>query len=287
MLLLIFISSLFGLFGSDSVFEPTQFYSTPTSDIKMSYFQTIEDNSLDIPVVKKNAKKDFSISMNREHLKYFKSLSATDQQIFIKISSLGIFDNIKEKKNLSAQYSMLYKKDGAFNLETVIIVPVNYQKASHLIRDYKDYNNWLLKDVNIRRNGEKGKYFVDIDSLNYLKDEKLQWFDTRITLRTGFRGNYRLDLLIFDQTQQETIPSFTLKMREASKLAKEIEGTFKFITLPGTQYFVTYFTGRAELTWALYRFLPLALVRTQVLERATTMLENIQYKAETIEQKSK
>lgn len=284
MLLLILVGSLFGLFGEQNPFEDTVFYSTSISDITIDHFKTIEENSLDIPIFVKNGKKNFSISMNGEQLKYFKALSTNDKQILIKVTSLGLFKNIKEKKNLSQQYSMLYKKDGAFNLETVIIVPISYKEASDIITNYKNYNNWVLKDVNVRRNGEKGKYFVDINSLNYKKDEKLQWFDTRITLRTGFRGNYKLDLLIYDQTEKGSVPSFTLKMRESSKLAKEIEGTFRFIILPGTPYFITYFTGKAELAWALYRFLPLALVRSQVLERVSTILENIQYKAERTKQ---
>ncbi|MCX6113417.1 MAG: hypothetical protein NTY22_09115 [Proteobacteria bacterium] len=287
MVILIFIASLAAVFSSENRFEDTPFYLVPTNEIKLTQFNIIENNSLKFPVFKKEKKKEFSLSINNEQLDYYKSLSDQDKGIFLKLASLGLFQDIRDKKYMGEQYSYLYKKNGAFNLETIIIVPLTYKEAIPIITDYASYNDWVLKDVNVRRNGEKGKYFVDINSLNYRKQDSQQLFDTRITLRSGIKGDYMLDLLILDSTNEKPIPSFTLKMKEPSKLAKNVEGTFKFIILPGSPYFVVFFTGKSELSWTLYRFLPLALVRSQVMERVSTMLENIQYKAEQFKQQSK
>ena len=274
-------------FGSENRFEDTQFYTTPVDEIDLKQFQVIQDNRLNFPVFKKVGKEDFSISMNKEQMDYYRSLSDTDKDMLIKMASLGIFKDLENRKYLGEQYSYVYKKNRAFNLETIVIIPLTYKEGLPIITNYADYDNWVLKDVNVRRNGEKGKYFVDINSLNYTKQDDQQMFDARLTLRVGVTGNYRLGLLILDSTKETPVPSFTLKMKDPSKLAKNVEGTFKFIILPGAPYYIAYFTGRSELTWILYRFLPLALVRSQVLERVETLLENIQYKAERTKQQSK
>jgi len=287
MFILIFIASLTAGFASENRFEDTQFYTTPVDEIELKQFHVAQDDSLKFPVFKKEGKEDFSISMNKAQLDYYNSISDVDKNVFIKMASLGIFKDIENKKYLGDQYSYVYKKNKAFNLETVVIIPLTYKEGLPIITNYADYDNWVLKDVNVRRHGEKGKYFVDINSLNYIKQDDQQIFDARLTLRVGVTGNYRLGLLILDSTKEMPVPSFTLKMKEASKLAKDVEGTFKFVILPGSPYYVTYFTGKSELTWILYRFLPLSLVRTQVLERVSTILENIQYKAERTKQQSK
>ena len=287
MLVLIFTAFLTAGFSSENRFEDTQFYTTPVNEIELKQFQTIQDDNLKFPVFKKTEKNEFSISMNKAQLNYYTSLSDTDKDVLIKLASLGIFKDMENKKYLGEQYSYVYKKNRAFNLETVVIIPLTYKEGLPIVTNYADYDNWVLKDVNIRRNGEKGKYFVDINSLNYIKQDDQQMFDARLTLRVGVSGNYRLGLQILDSTKETPVPSFTLKMKEPSKLAKDVEGTFKFIILPGAPYYVTYFTGRSELTWILYRFLPLSLVRSQVMERVTTILENIQYKAERTKQQSK
>ena len=286
MFVLIFIASLTAGFSSENRFEDTQFYTTPVNEIELKQFQVIQDDSLKFPIFKKEKKTEFSISMNKAQLDYYKSLCDTDRSVFIKLASLGIFKDMDDKKYLGEQYSYVYKKNRAFNLETVVIVPLTYREGLPIITDYANYNEWVLRDINTRRNGEKGKYFVDVNSLNYVKGDQ-PFFDTRLTLRVGVTGNYSLDLLILDATKETPVPSFTLKMREASKLAKDVEGTFKFMILPGIPYYVTYFTGKSELTWVLYRFLPLSLVRSQVMERVKTILENIQYKAERTKQQSK
>jgi hypothetical protein len=62
---------------------------------------------------------------------------------------------------LSEQYTLFYKKNGGFNICTIAIIPRTYKDALPVITDYASYNDWILKDINIRREGEKGKYFFE------------------------------------------------------------------------------------------------------------------------------
>jgi len=223
MALLIFIVSITAIFGSENQFENTLFYSTPVNEISLVLVKTIEDNNLKLPVLKKEKKMEFSISLKKEQLAYYNSLLDQDKRIFLKLASLGLFQDLKDKKYLGEQYSYIYKKNGSFNIETVVIVPITYKEAMPIIIDYKSYNDWVLKDINARRDGEKGKYFVDINSLNYFKLGEQGIFDTRVTLRIGVNGDYKLDLLILDSTDKRPVPSFTLKMKEPSKLTKRLK----------------------------------------------------------------
>jgi len=101
-------------------------------------------------------------------------------------------------------------------------------------------------------------------------------------MNTIFKGRYKLDLMIDDQTEDKKSPNFTLRMRSPSKLAKDVRGTFYFVVLPGEPYFLIYFTGKTEVNWTIYNFLPIALVRSEVLERIYTLLENIEYRASSV-----
>jgi hypothetical protein len=286
-ILLMLIGSLSVVFGAENRFEDTPFYSVGVNDVDLGKARVTEDNSLKFPAFRKTGRKELTFSLNSEHLAYYNSLSELDRKILLKIISLGLFNGIDiNNKKYGEQYSYLYRKNRSFNLETIAILPMTYKDAYPIITDYASYNNWVLKDINVKRDGSKGKYFVDINSLNYIKRNDQALFDTRVTLRVGVKGNYRLDLLISDSTNESPVPYFMLKMKGSSSLTKSLDGTFRFLSLPGSPYVVTYFTGRSEVSWLLYRLLPVSLVRSQVTERITTMLENIQYKAENIKQKS-
>lgn len=271
-------------------FKNSPFYSDPLGEIELSELSIKADNPKKTPVFKKEGRKKYSLSFNSEQFKYYKSLSEEGKKILIKICSLGIYDlEVDDKIHGSyslEQYSLLYKKDSAFNLETIALIPMGYQTALPIIRDFKSYNDWVLKDINKRRDGEKGGYFLDINSLRYFKIKEQGYFATRITLNTFFSGTYRMNLVISDDTARADLPYFRLKMDKPSKLAKDVDGRFSFIVLPGFSYFVTYFTGRSQLNWTFYRLLPLRLVRSQVVDRIYTLLENIQYKAEKENQKT-
>jgi hypothetical protein len=276
-------------------FKASPFYSDPISKIKLSEFSVNADNTNNIPVFKKEGKKKYSLSLNTEQFKYYESLCEEEKKILIKISSLGIYntkiDDKLQASYLPEQYSLIYKKDSSFNLETIAIIPMTYEGALPIISDYNSYNDWVLKDINKRRDGEKGGYFLDINSLRYFKiknkDKNKEYFATVVSLNTFFSGRYNMNLLISDETDKRPVPSFRLKMEKPSKLAKEVEGVFSFIVLPGFPYFVTCFTGHSKLNWTFYRLLPLRLVKSQVVERIYTLLENIQYKAEREKQKIK
>jgi hypothetical protein len=292
LVVLLFLQNLFFnnfALAESERFKKSPFYSDPLEEIKLSEVNIKADNPNKTPVFKKEGIKKYSLSFDPEQLKYYESLSEEGKKILIKICSLGIY-NIKVDNQLRGsysleQYSLLYKKDSAFNLETIALIPMDYQTALPIIRDFKSYDDWVLKDINKRREGEKGGYFLDINSLRYFKIKEQGYFATTIALNTFFSGTYRMNLVISDETVNSDLPYFRLKMDKPSKLAKDVDGRFSFIILPGFPYFVTYFTGRSQLNWTFYRLLPLRLVRSQVVERIYTLLENIQYKAEKEKQK--
>ena len=290
LVIILFLQSFFVLTPAESErFKKTVFYSDPVQNIKLGEITVGENNKGKTPIFKKEGRKKYSLSLGPEQFKYYESLPEEGKKILIKICSLGIYDsnidpNLRGSYALE-QYSLLYKKDSSFNLETIALVPMNYQSALPIIQDYKSYNTWALKDINKRREGKRGGYFLDINSIRYFKILEQGYFSTIITLKTFFSGSYRMNLIITDGTLDKPVPSFRLKMKEPSKLAKDVDGTFSFIIMPGFPYFVTYFTGRSQLSWTFYRLLPLRLVRSQVVERIYTLLENIQYKAENEKQK--
>jgi hypothetical protein len=199
---------------------------------------------------------------------------------------LGLFKEIRNSNYLSEQYTFLYKKGGGFNIATIAIVPRAYEDALSVVTDYASYNDWVLKDINVRRGGEKGKYFFDVNSLKYSTEKEQKFLALDVTMTKISKGNFNLKLLIQDSTTVRPVPSFSLKMNEPSGLAKSVEGTFRFIILPGVPYFIVYFTGRAEVSWIYYKFLPLSLIQSQFVERISTMLENIQFKAESVKHRA-
>ncbi|MEI6080486.1 MAG: hypothetical protein WCQ53_07620 [bacterium] len=234
--MLAFIASLYS-----SPFENSPFYTTAVSDMDLRQFSVTEDNSLKIPAFFKEKKDKFCVSLNKEQLSYYNSLSEQDKKIFLKLASLGLFNDLSGQKSTTGPYSYIYKKDHAFYVETLTVIPLKYKDALPVMTDFKTYNEWVLRDINIKRDGEKGKYFVEINSLNYFEKNGKKFFDTRIDMRIGFKGNYKLDLNILDSTDAKPVPYFTLKMNEPSKLAKNVEGNFRFIILPGSPYYLTYF----------------------------------------------
>lgn len=184
---------------------------------------------------------------------------------------------------MSVQYTHLYKKNKAFYIETIAIIPASYKNALPVITDYSTYNDWALDDVNIKRNGAKGKYFFDISSLKYFTEKEKIFFELNIAMNKLSKEKFGLKLQILDSTNiSNAVPSFSLKMNDATKLSKNVEGVFSFVILEGVPYFVTFFTGKAELSWILYEFMPISLIREQFIERIYTILENIQYKTDSI-----
>jgi hypothetical protein len=257
-------------------FEETPFYSVPVDDIDLSQIKIDYEPKSGV-LFEKKAKKEFALSIGKDYRPYFDNVSDYNKKVVAKLASLGIMKDPMSFK--TTPYSLLYKKDHAYNLETFAVIPMRYKEALKVIKDFANYNNWVLKDVNVRRNGEKGKYFVDVLSLTYLPDKK--WYDTRVKMNSLFTGNYRLDLLVIDNLDDVKNPNFELRMREPSRLAKDVHGVFYFIVPTEDQpYCLLYFTGRSEVHWVIYKFLPLAVIQTQVMERIHTFLENIQFKVE-------
>jgi len=269
-------------YSFDDQIELTPFYSVAVYDVNLSQVQVTVDEGLKYPKFKKEGKSRFTLSLNKAHQDYYNKISEFDKKVFVKLVSLGLFKEIKNKNYLSEQYVFLYKQGGGFNIGTVAIIPRTYEDALPVVTDYASYNDWVLKDINIRRGGEKGKYFFDINSLKYSTENGQKFLVLDVTMTKLAKGNFSLKLLIQDSTATRPVPSFSLKMNEPSGLAKNVEGTFSFIILPDVPYFIIYFTGKAEVSWIYYKFLPLGLIRTQFGERIATMLENIQFKSESV-----
>ena len=263
-----------------SRFENTMFYSTPVQGIDLKNIEVEELKTTSTNVFKKISKKKAKVQLSKPYFNYYKNTTELNKKIIIKMASLGILDNLSLKINRGEPYSMLYKKDRSFNLETLAYVPVKYDLGLSVVKDFAKYNEWALRHINVKRNGSSGKYFIDINSLLFMSKNKS--FYTRVSMNTIFKGKYKMDLLIGDQTDDKISPTLTLKMKEPSKLAKAVEGIFYFIVVPGEPYFLIYFTGKTEVNWAIYNFLPESLVRGEVLERVYTLLENIEYRSTTI-----
>ncbi len=262
----------------------TPFYSIAVEDIDLAKLNITVDEKLKYPKFKKESKNKFSVLLNKAHFDYYNKLPDLDKKVFIKIVSLELFREIRNKNYLSEQYTLLYKRDEAFNIETVAIVPMTYEKALPVITDYNSYNDWILKDINIRREGEKGQYFFEVNSLRYFKEKEQQFLELKVSMTKFSKGSFTINLLIHDSTKAKPVPSVSLAMNGPSDLTKDLGGTLSFIALPGLPYFVTYFTGRAEVGWIYYKLIPLNLIQSQFVERICTVLENIQYKAELVKQ---
>jgi hypothetical protein len=258
-------------------FKDTPFYSVAVKDIDLSTFTVEQVESSGIGFEKKG-EKSFSLKVGKDYKTYYNNSSDYNKKMLIKLASLGVLKDPLAYR--TAPYSLVYKKDQSFNLETFAVIPMRYNDALPVIKDFGAYSSWVLRDINTKRNGEKGKYFVDILSLDYKKDKSL--FDTRVQMNLLFKGIYRMDLFVIDNLDDVKDPNFALKMGGSSPLTKSLKGTFYFIVPSETQNFcLVYFVGKSEVNWTLYTFLPLAVIQSQVVERIFTFLENIQFRTET------
>ena len=258
-------------------FSDTPFYSVAVNDIDLSTI-AIEQVQQDSISFEKKTDKDFSLKIGKDYKDYYNNSSEYNKKILAKLASLGVIKDPLGFK--TTPYSLVYKKDRSFHLETFAVIPLKYKEALPVIKDFGAYNNWVLKDINTKRNGEKGKYFVDILSLDYNSGKKI--FDTRVQMNLLFSGTYKMDLFILDNLDDVKDPNFALKMGGSSPLTKSLKGTFYFIVPSETQeYCIVYFVGKSEVNWTLYNFLPLAVIQSQVVERIFTFLENIQFRTET------
>ncbi|MBN1114122.1 MAG: hypothetical protein JXA66_02150 [Oligoflexia bacterium] len=210
---------------------------------------------------------------------YFNRLSDRDKKIFVKLAAT---DLLKDEVKLDEPPIIIYKKDGLFKIETYVHIPISFDKALPVFKGFEKYREWVLKGMNIRRTDSKGHYFVDINDMEYIPAKKR--FRTKVYLRVVFGGNYKLDLCVLDELDSSPVPVLTLQACRSSKLVKEMKGEYRSFVLPGASYFVVYFSGYARVHWALYNFLPMALVKSQVGERVETILENIQYKVEDVKE---
>lgn len=250
--------------------------------VDLSLIKIESNNGSKHPRFEKGKTSKSTLFLNKSQQEYYDKLPDVDKKIVFKLVSLGLFKEIQNKNYLGERYTLLYKKTGTFNIETIAVVPMTYERALPVITDFASYNDWVIKDINIKRDGDKGKYFFDINSLKYFSEKDKKFLELNVLMTKLAKGEFRIKLLIQDSTKLKPVPFFSLKMDGTSDLAKNVEGTFKFIILPDVPYFIIYFTGKAEVGWIYYKFLPMSLIQSQFIDRIYTMLENIQYKAESV-----
>ncbi len=285
----IFTSIIFSLscMANSSIYEDTMFYSKPVNEIELKNIQIEENKSNNSVVFEKTSRKKAKLRLPKHYYDYYNKTTEQNKKIFVKLASLNIFEKVASKKKIGEPYSLLFKEDRSFNLETIAYIPVDYKKAQTVIKDFVKYQEWVLRDINVRRNGQKGKYFIDIKSMRFVQPiKKGPYFRTNVSMNNILKGSYWLNLMIEDKSDNEKDPTLTLRMDKPSKLAKEVVGTFYFIVLPNETNFIIYFSGRTQVNWTIYNFLPLMLVKSEVLERIYTLLENIEYRTSSLKKPS-
>ena len=67
-------------------------------------------------------------------------------------------------------------------------------------------------------------------------------------------------------------------LAKRARMASSVFGDFRIYPLPGDRTFLLYFVGEAKLHWAIYYMISLRTIQGEVLERTTTILENIQHR---------
>ncbi|MEI6080374.1 MAG: hypothetical protein WCQ53_07050, partial [bacterium] len=85
----------------------TPFYSIAVEDIDLAKLNITVDEKLKYPKFKKESKNKFSVLLNKAHFDYYNKLPDLDKKVFIKIVSLELFREIRNKTYLSEQYTLL------------------------------------------------------------------------------------------------------------------------------------------------------------------------------------
>lgn len=243
-------------------------------DIDLSKFSIKKTNICSITVDKNN------ISMDPSTLAYYNKLSTLDKKIYIRLARNGF---LKKDAKKDKPFIFVYKENGTFYMESLAHVDMSLKSALPVIKDFPEYHSWLLKDINTRRGGQGGEYFVEFQKMAYKKDLKGGFWDFRVKMNSIFGGYYTVAFRLEDKLNEGPVPSFSMILKEASNIAHTMNGHFRFLHLPcDDTFFVGYFYGDTELHWMLYDFLPVKVVNSQVGERIETMLENINYKADDV-----
>ncbi|MFA5138497.1 MAG: hypothetical protein WC728_04625 [Elusimicrobiota bacterium] len=198
---------------------------------------------------------------------YSAQLPEEDQKILAHIASLGAFD-----PDRAGPYGKVGKKDGILSLEAFVRVPGELQKAIPMAKDFSSYKDWVLQRINERRDG-KGRYLVDIQSMEHFKEEGL--LKVWVRFNVLFKGRYFLRLRIDDRLSDPLAPYLGLKLNKPTKLAPKGQGYFKLYAPHGSKEFVVYFYGDAKPHWAIYYLLPLSVFQSEAVGRIQAILDNI------------
>jgi hypothetical protein len=207
-----------------------------------------------------------TLPWNQARRDYFRRLSPEDQKLFGKAVLLGELD-----RRGGPPYVFLYKRGGKFCLEACSVVPSDWPDALPVARELKSYGSWVFKGINARKGG--GKYFVDLDSMEYLED--VRNLRVKATLNVFWKGKHSVRLAAEDRLSEPSSPHLLLRLARPSRLASSAAGDFRVYPLPGEQAFLLYFMGEAELHWLFYYMMPLGLIQGEVVERTGILLDNI------------
>lgn len=206
--------------------------------------------------------------------KYSASLQEEDKRILARLDSLGAFDAARKEP-----YARVDKKDGLLALESFALIPGDRGKALPMARDFGAYKDWVLERINERRD-KKGRYLLDIESMEHLKDPGL--LKVWVRLNVLFKGRYFVRLRIDDLFSDPDLPGLVLSLNKPTKLASMGRGSFKLYAPPESRFFVVYFYGEARPHWAIYHLLPLSVFQSEAVGRIQTILDNILVRLERL-----
>lgn len=195
-----------------------------------------------------------------------------EKKIFIKLSLLNL-----SKDN--PYFFLIKDTDNTFYMESAIVVEKDYGKIKKVVKDFKSYENWLLENINVRRNKEDRKFFLTIEKFRYFHTPKMFLVD--VDLRAFFNDSYKLRLNLEENLDLVYFPYFKVKIHKSTNITKDLAGVFYFIDIGGNT--IIYFIGFAKVYWGIYNFIPIGVARTEIKERVETLIENVEKRTNTIE----
>lgn len=260
-------SLIFSLVFSFNVKE-TPFFKKSLDRIYLNKVEVkdIKDKTL---IFEESSKKRYKLGLNKEYKDFYLKLNEEQKKIFIKLASFKILPDFKK---LEKPYTYIVKNgDDTFYVETFIVVDKKFKSIESIVKDFKNYNSWTLKNINTRQNPNDRRYFLLVKSFDFF--EKDPSFKAKINLKTAISGNYKIDFKLV-KNLDNFVPSFYLYLEKPTKLTKSAKGEFTFFPVPNEDKTIVYFKGHAKVYWLIYTFLPIGIVETEVGERIETIMKN-------------
>ena len=170
-------------------------------------------------------------------------------------------------------YAKLVKDGGHYRLLGIAKIEMPLAKALPAIRDVATYPEWAWEGINTRRNGNSGKYLVQLKPLTVESEKNL--IRVSYHLNRFFKGKRRFGMrYITALTGKEGVSTLAMTIAKPTRLVKELSGEIRFFPIEGEEAFYIHFVGRTKVHWAIYYLIPLRFVRIDAEERVLTVLEN-------------